>query len=456
MRVNRLHMVAGLVLSLGAVSMVEARQEAAAAKQPADARAKEVAERLMAHYTGVKGVSVRAVMKMTSKAEGETETMEQSLDVSMEQPNKLSIRPAGDEAGEYAVVSDGKTFWQYYGAMFNKYEEKAAPESLMGVVKAVGMGMEDMEETGWLQPVLAPVMVMDAKSLKKLVGGSNEVKYVGREESKSGPVDRIRVAAPQFDVDLLVAAEGEAWLVAIVPDMKRMLEMVPEEFRDQMPKTELLFQDWKRAETMPAETFAFKPPEGSQKVESLMKAMQDEFERGGNGDDGNAANPHEAMLGNPAPAVELDLLDGGKMTLAQHKGKDVVVLDFWATWCPPCVKGLPVVSKVCADMKDKGVVFYAVNQRENVDTIKSFLEKRELKLLVPLDKTGKAGKAFNVSGIPQTVLIGRDGTVQAVHVGFMPSMEAELKEQLATLVENKPLVKPKAEDAKADSVDKPK
>lgn len=455
MRVNRLHIVAGMGLSLGALSMAEAQQDVAApAKQPVDAKAKEVAERLMAHYAGLKSVSVRAVMKMTSKMEGETETMEQSLDFSMELPNKLSVRPRGDEADEYALVSDGKTFWQYYGSMFNKYEEKAAPDSLMGVVKAVGMGMDEMEEAGWMQPVLAPVLAMDSKSLKKLVGGDNAVKYIAREESKAGPVDRVRVTTAQYDLDLLVAAEGDAWLVSIVPDMKRMLEMVPEEFRDQMPKTELIFEEWKRAESLPAEAFAFKPPEGAQKVDSIMKAMQEEFERGGG--EGGGADPHEALLGKPAPELELELLDGGKMSLAQHKGKDVVVLDFWATWCPPCVKGLPVVSKICHDMKDKGVVFYAVNQQEKVETIKSFLEKRELKLLVPLDKSGKGGNAFNVSGIPQTVLIGRDGTVQAVHVGFMPSMEAELKEQLETLVANKPLVTPKTDEAKPESADKPK
>src|SRR5690349_4238380 len=79
--------------------------------------------------------------------------------------------------------------------------------------------------------------------------------------------------------------------------------------------------------------------------------------------------------GKPAPAFSLDLLKGGKATLADHKNKNVVILDFWATWCGPCVQAMPIVSEVAKSFADKGVVLYAVNEQEEADAVKAFLEK---------------------------------------------------------------------------------
>ncbi|MCX7009346.1 MAG: TlpA disulfide reductase family protein [Kiritimatiellaeota bacterium] len=133
----------------------------------------------------------------------------------------------------------------------------------------------------------------------------------------------------------------------------------------------------------------------------------------------------------------MNLLDGGKATLAKHKDKDVVLLDFWATWCGPCRKSLPLLAEIAAQYKDKGLVFYAVNQREAADAIKDFLAKQNFKLTVVLDSEGKAGEAYGVEGIPQTVLVGKDGTVQAVHIGYDPAMKAQLSKQIEDLLAGK-------------------
>jgi len=152
--------------------------------------------------------------------------------------------------------------------------------------------------------------------------------------------------------------------------------------------------------------------------------------------------PNE-LVGKPAPEFTANLLDGGKIDLASHRGKDVVVLDFWATWCGPCVAALPILSKVTEAYKDKGVVFYAMNQREEAETISAFLKAKKLDVSVALDE-GKIGSLYGVTGIPQSVIIDKNGVVQVVHVGFSPSLEQRLPQELDAVLAGKNLARPKA------------
>lgn len=140
------------------------------------------------------------------------------------------------------------------------------------------------------------------------------------------------------------------------------------------------------------------------------------------------------LVGKPAPAVQGELLDGSKFSLEEHSAKNVVLLDFWATWCGPCVEELPVLMKLAEEFKHKGVVLYAVNEEEDAETIGKFLQAKNWKLNVVLDADGKHGSAFAVSGIPQLVVIGRDGKVRHVHVGFAPEVEQLLRTELNAIL----------------------
>jgi len=162
-----------------------------------------------------------------------------------------------------------------------------------------------------------------------------------------------------------------------------------------------------------------------------------------------------ALLGKPAPTFTLDLVGGGKLDLAAHKGKDIVVLDFWATWCPPCRISLPTMvqvmdeykAKTAADKKDgaekTGVVFYGLNQKESESDVRAFFEKMKIEFPVALDTKADVAKAYGVPGFPTSVIIGRDGTVQAVHIGVAPDLEDKLRIELDTLLAGKTLVAPK-------------
>ena len=147
--------------------------------------------------------------------------------------------------------------------------------------------------------------------------------------------------------------------------------------------------------------------------------------------------------------MNLKLLDKGEFRLADHRKTDVVMLDFWATWCGPCVRELPILAEVAAAYKDKGVTFCAINQQEKPEEIHKFLEDKKLTMTVALDSEGKVGNAYHVEGIPTLVLIDKRGVVQSVHIGYNPSIKETLHKELDALLAGKDLAKEAKEEAKA-------
>lgn len=126
------------------------------------------------------------------------------------------------------------------------------------------------------------------------------------------------------------------------------------------------------------------------------------------------------MSGQVAPDFSLADTTGKTVDLASHLGKEVVVLDFWASWCPPCRKGLPILDTVAKSFAGQPVAIYGVNIREGEALVKSFAEKNGLTLPLLLDDKGYVADDYGVSGIPQTVVIDRSGTIRSVHVGVSP------------------------------------
>ncbi len=148
--------------------------------------------------------------------------------------------------------------------------------------------------------------------------------------------------------------------------------------------------------------------------------------------------PHP-LLAKPAPSFKLELLDGGEFDLSQQKDKNIVILDFWATWCGPCRGIMPIMEEVANEYKDKGVILIAVNLRESPQQIHSFLQEQGLHTTVALDKDGAVGNVYKAQYIPQTVIIDKEGIVQAVHVGALPNLKETLKKELNDLLAGKKL-----------------
>jgi thiol-disulfide isomerase/thioredoxin len=151
---------------------------------------------------------------------------------------------------------------------------------------------------------------------------------------------------------------------------------------------------------------------------------------------GAANRPEMALVGKPAPDFKLSLLDGGQVTLSELKGKNVVLLDFWATWCGPCRQVMPALMEVANEYQAKGVRYLAVNLREEPATINAYLKSAGLKIEVPLDKDGKVAEKYNVKGIPTMAIVDKEGIVRDVHVGASANIKAELKKTLDQILKN--------------------
>jgi thiol-disulfide isomerase/thioredoxin len=129
----------------------------------------------------------------------------------------------------------------------------------------------------------------------------------------------------------------------------------------------------------------------------------------------------------------LDLLDGSRFKLAERKGK-IVILDFWATWCGPCMQYMPQVEEVAREFVDQGVQLIAVNMEEQPEAIKSMLERHKMKMTVALDRDGAVAGKFSVTAIPQTVVIDREGKVARLYVGGGKGTADALRKALQDLV----------------------
>ena len=113
-----------------------------------------------------------------------------------------------------------------------------------------------------------------------------------------------------------------------------------------------------------------------------------------------------------------------------------MVLDFWATWCGPCIKALPQLIESISDFAPEEVVLVAVNQGENKKRITQFLQQKKLMdLTVAMDKNQRIGRNYQVQGIPKTVVIDQKGIIRHVEVGFAERTAFRIKSKISKLIE---------------------
>ena len=141
--------------------------------------------------------------------------------------------------------------------------------------------------------------------------------------------------------------------------------------------------------------------------------------------------PEQATLvkdGMVAPDFELTMFDGSVVKLADLKGK-VVLLNFWATWCPPCRKELSRVEKdIIEKFKGQDFVFLPVSRGEKKEIVAAFREKMGYTFPMGLDADSNIYKKYAETYIPRNFLIGKDGKVVKASVGYDEAEFAELIE----------------------------
>lgn len=138
-------------------------------------------------------------------------------------------------------------------------------------------------------------------------------------------------------------------------------------------------------------------------------------------------------LSGPAPAFTLKTLDGKKVSLSDYKDQ-VVMINFWASWCAPCRREMPHLNDIYESYKKAGFVLLGVNLDENVAEAQAFLKKTPVVFPVLSDSTGAVAEKYKNQGVPSSYFIDRKGNLAYLHQGYRPGEEAEYKKIIRKLL----------------------
>jgi cytochrome c biogenesis protein CcmG/thiol:disulfide interchange protein DsbE len=135
-----------------------------------------------------------------------------------------------------------------------------------------------------------------------------------------------------------------------------------------------------------------------------------------------------------APDFELDLLGSGSINLLDLRGQ-VVVINLWASWCPPCRAEMPVLQRVYEDLQGEGLIVLGVHMtaQDSPANADAFVQELGLSFPVLLDRSGLVGKLYQSRALPTTFFVDRDGVIQEVVVGG-PLNEVTLRSYLQPLL----------------------
>ena len=135
----------------------------------------------------------------------------------------------------------------------------------------------------------------------------------------------------------------------------------------------------------------------------------------------------------PAPDFTLESRSGENLRLEDHRG-EVVMLNFWASWCGPCRQEMPLMDELYSQYKDLGFTILAVNVDENREEAHRFLDKVPVNYPILYDPESSVSELYEVQAMPTTVMIDRDGNARYLHYGYQPGYEDEYEQQIRELV----------------------
>jgi peroxiredoxin len=146
-----------------------------------------------------------------------------------------------------------------------------------------------------------------------------------------------------------------------------------------------------------------------------------------------AGTTFAADTGGPAPAFTLNTLSGEQGTLSQYKGQ-VVMLNFWATWCGPCQQEMPLLDEMYKKYKAAGFTLISVNVDKEAPAVKALLARKPVSFPVFLDPSNQVSKEYHVDEMPSSVMIDRKGQIRYVHRGYKAGDENDYQDHIRQLI----------------------
>lgn len=141
-------------------------------------------------------------------------------------------------------------------------------------------------------------------------------------------------------------------------------------------------------------------------------------------DQGESTSVGQIRVGEQAPDFVLPDLNGNEIALSDHRG-EVVLINFWATWCPPCRVEMPDLEAVYRQHNDSGFEILGVDQREPADLVEEYVEENGFSWVFLLDEDFDVSREYSATSIPRSILVDRDGNVAHIWTGTLTRSQLE-------------------------------
>lgn len=382
---------------------------------------KDVQEVLSPLFVAIRDAKVsRATIELLSDSlmTGKiVESKKSTYQIASKPPNRFTVY-LKEPAQRTRIYNDGETIIVALApdAFFRLTDPVSNQEAMLGLPIPLG-------------PYPEPILALTLAGVDPAISLSSGMKSIEIVDQKKfrGKIPAVHLHGVQADAvswDLWLSQDDLPVPLRLLVDLTPMLlsssELdLPKGYSHQL---RFDFLSWRITGEVDDSLFSFNPGKDAREYESVEdyhKAVA-------------LARDLPPLLGKTMPEFQSLTLDGDEVQSKDLKDK-VVVIDFWISGHPPCAEILPSIKKVCDEFAGKDVVFLAINVREDEKQIRSFLEKQKLKIPVVMDRNGSVTESFKVKGLPQTVVIGKNGNVESVHLGF-PGKEA-LMERLTDELE---------------------
>lgn len=363
---------------------------------------------------GAPGVSVKVESQWETKGLNPEANGTNHVAITVAQGGKLHLEAySGDDPrSKLTIVWDGKTLSRLLAPQ-NLYSQTATRTPYNDLL-ADSLTHQTLEGSG-AEFLLRPDLHGSLMSQTVRV----EDRGVRKENGRDLQVYHC-VMANGREVELQMLEGRQAAPVAITTTL-----VIPVDEKKKFQMTIRSRLTWDFATQPAAELFVAKPPAGARRVTDLMHALT-------GGDNG-------ALVGQPAPKIQLTGMDGASLELPGPPGDDIIVLYFFATWAAPSVAEIPAIQKLRDEYTRRGVRFVPVDVGEPLETLKAFLEKTGVRSTVFRDPKGEAIAALRTTSLPTVVIIGPDRTIQACHAGAQPETRQRLREDLDALLSGRPI-----------------
>lgn len=142
---------------------------------------------------------------------------------------------------------------------------------------------------------------------------------------------------------------------------------------------------------------------------------------------------HAVNMAEDAPDFTLKSLDGENLRLKEYRGQ-VVLINFWASWCGPCRQEMPLLDRIHQRYEDAGFAVLGVNVEGQVAPAQEIADKTGVTFPVLVDENQKVSELYHLEAMPSSVVVDRDGVVRYVHRGYKPGDEAKYLEVVKELI----------------------